>query len=65
MGCVIKFVNGIIRYVISAIDYDSEFIISMGYTNLSSARVKEFLHKFMAIAPFEVKRIQTDNGSEF
>ena len=65
MDCVIKFVNGIRRYVISAIDYDSEFAFSMGYSSLSSARAKDFLHKFISVAPFEVKRIQTDNGSEF
>jgi len=65
MDCVIKFVNGIRRYVISAIDYDSEFAFSMGYSSLSSARAKDFLHKFIRVAPFEVKRVQTDNGSEF
>lgn len=65
MDCVIKFVNGMRRYVISAIDYESEFAFSMGYTSLSSARAKDFLHKFISVAPFEVKRIQTDNGSEF
>ena len=65
MDCVIKFVNGMRRYVISAIDYHSEFAFSMGYTSLSSARAKDFLHKFITVAPFEVKRVQTDNGSEF
>ena len=65
MDCVIKFVNGMRRYIISAIDYDSEFAFSMGYSSLSSARAKDFLHKFIAVAPFEVKRVQTDNGSEF
>jgi transposase InsO family protein len=37
----------------------------MGYTSLSSARAKDFLYKFITVAPFEVKRVQTDNGSEF
>ena len=65
IDCVIKFVNGMRRYVISAIDYHSEFAFSMGYTSLSSARAKDFLGKFIQVAPFEVKRVQTDNGSEF
>ena len=65
IDCVIKFVNSLRRYVISAIDYDSEFAFSMGYTSLSSARAKDFLLKFISVAPFEVKRVQTDNGSEF
>ena len=65
IDCVIKFVNGLRRYIISAIDYESEFAFSMGYTSLSSARSKDFLLKFIRVAPFEVKRVQTDNGSEF
>ena len=65
IDCVIKFVTNLRRYVISAIDYDSEFAFSFAYTSLSSARAKDFLLKFIAVAPFEVKRVQTDNGSEF
>ena len=65
IDCVIKFVTNLRRYVISAIDYESEFAFSFAYTSLSSARAKDFLLKFIEIAPFEVKRVQTDNGSEF
>jgi len=65
VDCVIKFINGLRRYVISAIDYEAEFAFSFGYTNLSSARAKDFLLKFISVAPFEIKRVQTDNGSEF
>ena len=65
LDCVIKFINGVRRYVISAIDYNSEFTFSMAYSSLSSARAKDFLDKFIAVAPFELKRVQTDNGSEF
>lgn len=65
MDCVIKFINGIRRYVISAIDYNSAFAFSMAYTSLSSAKAKDFLTRFIKVAPFVVKRIQTDNGSEF
>jgi len=65
VDCVIKFINGLRRYVVSAIDYESEFAFSFGYTNLSSARAKDFLLKFISVAPFEIKRVQTDNGSEF
>lgn len=65
MDCVIKFIGGMRRYVISAIDYESEFAFSMGYSSLSSARAKDFLGRFIQVAPFEVKRVQTDNGSEF
>ena len=65
LDCVIKFITGIRRYVISAIDYNSEFAFSMAYASLSSARAKDFLDKFIQVAPFQLKRVQTDNGSEF
>jgi len=65
VDCVIKFINGIRRYVISAIDYKSEFAFSMGYSSLSSAKAKGFLDKFIMLAPFKLSRVQTDNGSEF
>ena len=65
LDCVTKFIGGLRRYVISAIDYNSEFAFSMGYSSLSSAKAKDFLDKFMQVAPFALKRVQTDNGSEF
>jgi transposase InsO family protein len=65
MDCVIKFINGMRRYVISAIDYHSEFAFSLAYSGLSSAKAQDFLTRFIQVAPFELKRIQTDNGSEF
>jgi len=65
MDCVVKFVNNLRRYIISAIDYHGEFAFSLGYSTLSSNSTKDFLLKLRSVAPFEIKRIQTDNGSEF
>ena len=65
IDCVIKFINGIKRYIVSGIDYKTSFAYSFAYTHLSSAVSVDFLHKFQQVAPFEIKRIQTDNGSEF
>jgi putative transposase len=65
MDCVVKFVNSMRRYIISAIDYHGEFAFSLGYSTLSSASTKDFLLKLRQVAPFEIRRIQTDNGSEF
>ena len=65
LDCVTKFIGGVRRYVISAIDYNSQFAFSMGYSSLSSAKAKDFLDKFRQVAPFALQRVQTDNGSEF
>jgi transposase InsO family protein len=65
VDCVTKIIAGLRRYVISAIDLRSEFAFSYGYKSLSSSSATDFLVKLRQVAPFEVKRVQTDNGSEF
>ena len=65
IDCVIKVRNGIKRYIISAIDYVSSFAYSYAYTSLSSAITSDFMDKLIIVAPFTIKHIQTDNGSEF
>ena len=35
------------------------------YTSLSSKKAQDFAEKFSQVAPFPIKREQTDNGSEF
>lgn len=65
VDCVIKIIAGLRRYVISAIDYRSQFAFSYGYKTLSSASATDFLVKLRQVAPFDVLRVQTDNGAEF
>ena len=65
IDCVVMFYNGIKRYIVSGIDYKTSFAYSYAYTKLSSAVSTDFLHKFQQVAPFTIKHIQTDNGSEF
>jgi len=65
VDCVIKIIAGLRRYVISAIDYQSEFAFSYGYASLSSRSATDFLVKLRQVAPFAIIRVQTDNGSEF
>lgn len=62
---IVKFINGIKRYVITAIDLKSEFGFAYGYRNHSSQSTADFFGKLQEVAPFDIKRIQTDNGSEF
>lgn len=65
VDCVIKIIGGLRRYVISAIDYRSQFAFSYGYKTLSSASATDFLVKLRQVASFTVQRVQTDNGAEF
>lgn len=62
---IVKFINGIKRYIITAIDLKSEFGFAYGYRNHSSKSTTDFFSKLQSVAPFLIKRIQTDNGSEF
>jgi transposase InsO family protein len=65
VDCVVKFIGNLRRYIISAVDYHGQFAFSYGYTRLSSASATDFLMKLRKVAPFEITRVQTDNGSEF
>ena len=65
MDTIVKFINGIRRYIVTAIDLKSEFAFAFAYTTHSSASTTDFFQKFQSVAPFKIKRIQTDNGSEF
>lgn len=62
---IVKFINGLKRYIITAIDLKSDFGFAYAYTSASSQNTKDFFSKLEAVAPFSIKRIQTDNGSEF
>jgi putative transposase len=62
---VVKFINGVRRYIMTAIDIESDFAFAYGYKNLSSAVGRDFLKKLQEVAPFKITHIQTDNGLEF
>lgn len=62
---VVKFIDGIKRYCVTAVDVHGRFAFAYGYKSPSSANAADFLSKLQTVAPFEVKRVQTDNGSEF
>ena len=59
------FDGGVKRYILSAIDFATRFAFSLCYRSLSSLAAKDLLLKFLELAPFQVRSIQTDNGSEF
>ncbi len=65
MDTVHIFTAGLKRYIFTAIDVSTRFAFAYTYTSNSAANGGDFLGKFLEVAPFRVRRIQTDNGSEF
>lgn len=62
---IVIFVNGKRFYCLTAIDVYTRLAyayISHSHTSLNALR---FLNKLKDIFPFEIQRVQTDNGSEF
>jgi len=62
---IIRFVDGIKRYILTAVDTKKKFAFAFAYSNHSSKSAADFLLKLKEVAPFEITALQTDNGSEF
>lgn len=62
---VVKFVNGLRKHIVTAIDMSTGFAFAHGYKGHSSATTRDFFLKLETVAPFKIQRVQTDNGSEF
>jgi putative transposase len=59
------FLEGIKRYLITAIDVKGKFAFAYAYNSLSSRSGADFFKKLEQVSPYQIKRIQTDNGLEF
>ncbi len=59
------FMQGIRRYLISAIDSNLKFSFSSCYSQLSSRNARDFFRRLQRVYPLEIKSVQTDNGAEF
>jgi transposase InsO family protein len=62
---IVRFTNGIKRYILTAIDLESEFAFAYAYTSHASNYAADFMHTFKEVAPLHLTHVQTDNGSEF
>ena len=62
---IIRFHNGIKRYIVTALDCQSKFAFAYAYTSHSSRAAADFMALFTRVSPVPVSHIQTDNGSEF
>jgi len=65
MDTISIFIDGVKRYLFTAIDIKTRFAFAYAYKSNSSANGRDFLKKFSIVAPFNISHIQTDNGSEF
>lgn len=65
MDTIAVFATGLKRYIFTALDVRTRFAFAYTYKTNSSANGSDFIGKFLKIAPFVTRRVQTDNGSEF
>ena len=65
LDTIVRFVDGIKRYVLTAIDVERRFAFAAAYTSHTSASAADFLTKLRTVCPFPLTELQTDNGSEF
>lgn len=62
---IVRFTNGIKRYILTGIDLETEFAFAYGYVSHSSKSAADFMGMFKDVAPISLTHVQTDNGSEF
>ena len=62
---VIRFIDGVKRYILTATDTEKHTAFAACYTNHGSNSASDFLKKCVAVLPNCPKAVQTDNGSEF
>lgn len=62
---IVRFTEGIKRYIVTALDCESKFAFAYAYTSHSSKAASDFMDKFKHVSPISVTHVQTDNGSEF
>jgi transposase InsO family protein len=62
---VVRLVNGLRRYIVTAVDVHSRYALAMCYNRHNSISAKRFFQKLEIIFPGKIKSVQTDNGSEF
>jgi transposase InsO family protein len=62
---IVRFTNGVKRYILTGIDLETEFAFAYGYSSHSSKAASDFMRTFKSVAPLSLTHVQTDNGSEF
>jgi transposase InsO family protein len=57
--------NGGKRYILTAVDRYSKVAYARMYKSKSSHHAADFLYRLLYLANYQIKNVQTDNGSEF
>ena len=65
LDTIVRFIDGMKRYVVTAVDVEKKFAFAGAYASHSSASATDFLKKLILVVPFPIDELQTDNGSEF
>jgi transposase InsO family protein len=65
LDTVVRFIDGVKRYVVTAVDTEHRFAFAGAYTSHTSGAAADLLRKYALVAPAPLPPIQTDNGSEF
>jgi len=62
---ILRLKNAVKIYIFNAVDINTRFQFSYAYTKGNSLCATDFLQKLETVSPFNITKIQTDNGSEF
>jgi transposase InsO family protein len=62
---IVKFEWGIKRYILTAVDTNTRYTFAWTYQRPNSRNARDFFQKLEQVFPYKIKRVQTDNGSEF
>lgn len=62
---IIRFVDGLKRYIATAIDAEGKFAFAFAYKTHGSKQAADLLQKYNLVSPTKITALQTDNGSEF
>jgi transposase InsO family protein len=62
---IVKFSWGIKRYIITAVDVHSRYSFALAYKKHDNHSTRDFFQKLEQVFPYQIKKVQTDNGSEF
>ncbi len=62
---VVRFEMGLKRYIITAVDVLGRPAFAYCYNRANSANARDFFQKLKQVMPFNIRAVQTDNGSEF
>ena len=65
LDTIVKFVWDVKRYVVTACDVRTRYTFAWSYDRPNSLNTRDFFQKLELVFPYQIKRVQTDNGSEF